>query len=358
MTTHIDLRTVPVLPWPRILLAAIVVAVLGVAAWELTCRARGYRAGLDDTSDLWVDARRSLQPDGIAIVGSSRGLFGLDLGILGEGLGTRPTQLCLVGSSPAPVLMHLAADRSFHGTVILDLVPGMVPMPAEAPPYQNAMRAVRRHERQSWAEWASHRLSLPLERTFAFLQQEDLTLAILLKGIRVPDRERTKLPPDLPPAFYTIEADRQARMEDRVETDQALRERIRTGWAPLFTPPPKPVWIPDAAFGPAMGRMVEQRVGEIVQAISDIRARGGRVVLLRMPSTGDLRVLEERITPRAPFWDRILQMSGVQGVWFEDHPDLASFPCPEESHLSAADSVEFSRRLVPHLRQALVVRKD
>lgn len=358
MTTHIDLRTVPVLPWPSILLAAAVAAALGVAAWELSCRARGYRAGLDDTSDLWADARRSLQPDGIAIVGSSRGLFGLDLGILGEGLGTRPTQLCLVGSSPAPVLMHLAADRSFHGTVILDLVPGMVPMPAEAPPYQNGLRAVRRHERQSWAEWAGHRLSLPLERTFAFLQQEDLTLAILLKGIRVPDRERTQLPPALPPAFYGIDADRQSRMDVRVETDQALRERIRAGWPPLFSPPPKPVWIPDAAFGPAMGRMVEQRVGEIVQAIAEIRARGGRVVLLRMPSTGELRALEERLTPRPAFWGRIQHEAGVPGVWFEDHPELASFLCPEESHLSAADSVEFSRRLVPHLRQALEVGKD
>lgn len=353
-TTHQDvLRSVPALPWPRLLLASSLAFVLGVAAWELGCRAHGYAPGLDDTSDLWADARRSLKPDGVAIVGSSRGLFGLDLDVLGEALGSRPVQLCLVGSNPAPVLMDLAADQAFHGTVILDLVPGMVPMPEFAPPYQNALRAVRHQRQQTWAEWSGHHLSLPLERTFAFLQQEDLTLAALLKGIHVPDRARTQLPPALPPYFYTIDADRRARMIAEVETNPALCDRIKFGWLPLFTPPPKPVWIPDAAFGPAMGKMVEQRVGELVQAITAIRQRGGRVVLVRMPSTGELRALEERITPRAPFWERIVHESGAPGIWFEDHPDLASFSCPEWSHLNAADSVAFTRRLAVHLREAL-----
>ena len=36
-----------------------------------------------------------------------------------------------------------------------------------------------------------------------------------------------------------------------------------------------------------------------------------------------------------------------------DFPELAGFNCPEWSHLSAGDSVEFTRRLVPHLRAAL-----
>jgi hypothetical protein len=33
----------------------------------------------------------------------------------------------------------------------------------------------------------------------------------------------------------------------------------------------------------------------------------------------------------------------------EDFPELADFTCPEWSHLSAGDSVEFTKRLVPHL---------
>jgi hypothetical protein len=49
----------------------------------------------------------------------------------------------------------------------------------------------------------------------------------------------------------------------------------------------------------------------------------------------------------------LLQATGAPGIYFEDFPELAGFNCPEWSHLSAGDSVEFSKRLVPHLRAAL-----
>ena len=50
---------------------------------------------------------------------------------------------------------------------------------------------------------------------------------------------------------------------------------------------------------------------------------------------------------------RLLKVTGAPGIYFEDHPELAGFDCPEWSHLSAGDSVEFTKRLVPHLRTAL-----
>jgi hypothetical protein len=46
-------------------------------------------------------------------------------------------------------------------------------------------------------------------------------------------------------------------------------------------------------------------------------------------------------------------MTGAPGICYSDFPDLSGFSCPEWSHLSAADSVEFSKRLVLHLRDAL-----
>jgi hypothetical protein len=46
-------------------------------------------------------------------------------------------------------------------------------------------------------------------------------------------------------------------------------------------------------------------------------------------------------------------MTGAPGIYYSDFPDLSGFNCPEWSHLSASDSVEFSKRLVPHLRDAL-----
>ena len=48
-----------------------------------------------------------------------------------------------------------------------------------------------------------------------------------------------------------------------------------------------------------------------------------------------------------------MQETGAPNIYFEDHPELASFDCPEWSHLSGPDSVEFSKRLAPHLKRVL-----
>ena len=345
-------RTIPTLPWSPIAVVAAIGIAMAVLGWEMHCRALGYTPGLDDTRDLWVEQRRSVQPDDLVIIGASRGLFGLDLDVLAEGLGRRPKQLCLVGSCVYPILKNLADDQRFHGMVICDLVPGLMTVPPMAPPYHNAENALARYRTQSYAQLWSHWLSVPLELTFACLQQEDLTLADLLRELPIPNRAHAQIGPALPPDFSTIDRDRRVRMSERVLTDQTLRERVKNGWIPLFSPPPKPHWIPDEAFGKFMHGMLEDRFAAMSAAVHAIQARGGRVVFIRMPSSGDLRVVEDRLTPRAAVWDRLLRESGAPGIYADDYPELCSFTLPEWSHLSAADSVEFTRRLVPYLRTA------
>ena len=101
-----------------------------------------------------------------------------------------------------------------------------------------------------------------------------------------------------------------------------------------------------------MGKAIEARFGEAAAAVKKIQARGGKVVFVRFPVTGELKKHEDKMTPRVGPWNRLLKESGAPGIYFEDFPELASFDCPEWSHLSAPDSVEFSRRLVPRLVQA------
>ena len=66
-----------------------------------------------------------------------------------------------------------------------------------------------------------------------------------------------------------------------------------------------------------------------------------------------LKKLEEQATPRVGPWDRIIRETGAPGIYYSDYPELSGFDCPEWSHLSAADSIEFTKRLVPHLQRAL-----
>ena len=345
-------RPIPQVPWRGMTVAVVLIVMAAAGAWELYVRSIGYSPTLNDTSDLWAQARRSVTPESLVIVGDSRPLFDLDLDELEKGLGKRPVQLALVGSCAYPILADLANDEHFHGTVICSIVPGMFFAPG-GPLVEASEKALRRYRDQTLAQRASHHLGMFLEERIAFLKQEDLTLEQLLKRLPIPNRPNARVGPAFPPYFQTVDRDRRVRMTESCAQPGELQTRIQQIWLPLFTPPPPPSYIPPEVFGANMGKAIEARFSDTAKAVEKLRARGGKVVFVRFPSTGQLKALEDRLNPRSREWERLIADTKTPGIHFEDHPELASFTCPEWSHLSAGDSVEFTRRLVPHLRTAL-----
>ena len=345
-------RVIPDQPWRGITVVVAVSVLVAVAVWEIYCRSVGYTPTLNETDDLWAEARRRVQPESIAIIGDSRAWFDLDLDELERGLGKRPVQLAQPGSCAYPVLENLANDNRFHGTIICSIVPGMWFAP-EGPPLAQSADAVRRYQGQTWAQRVSHEISVPLERSFAFLKQDDLTMAALLHDLPIPDRPYAQVPPRTPPYFCSIDRERRARMVELCAAPGPLQEKVKSRWLRLFTPPPPPSYVPREAFGAKMNAAVEARYRNTKTAVDKLRARGGKIVFVRFPVTGPLKEHEDQFTPRTKTWDPLLQQTGAPGIYFEDFADLANFNCPEWSHLSAGDSVEFTKRLVPHLRTAL-----
>ena len=344
-------RTIPDLPWRGLLLATLLLTAIGAAAWEMRARALGYRPTLNDTPDLWADWREKVQPDSVVIIGDSRAIFDLDLDALEQGLGQRPIQLALVGSCAYPILDDLANDETFHGTVIASLIPAMWVVPPQAPPYRNSLKALKRYQKRTVAQRAGHHLGMFLEEHIAFMKQEDLVLAKLLEKISVPDRYDSYLPPRLPPYFQTTDRDRRTRMSESCARPGELQDRVKTGWIPLFSPPRFPDYTPKEVLE-GMAKASDARFGETAAAVNKIRARGGKLVFVRFPHSGDLKKLEDAGTPRAGIWTRMLNETKAPGIYYSDYPELV-FDCPEWSHLSAPDSVEFTKHLVPHLRIAL-----
>jgi hypothetical protein len=346
-------RPIPALPWRRITVIVVLTIFAAAAAWEMYVRSIGYAPTLNDTDDLWVQARRRVQPESVVIVGESRPLFDLDLDELEKGLGKRPVQLALPGSCAYPVFADLANDESFHGTVICSIVPGMFFAPA-GPLLETSEKALSRYHKQTPAQRVSHYLGMFLEEHVAFLKQEDLTLDVLLKRLPIPNRPNAQVPPTFPPYFQTVDRERRARMTEQcAQPGSELAKRIQQIWLPLFTTPPPPTYVSKEVFFREMGAKIEARFRDTTKAVEKLRARGGKIVFVRFPNNGELKALEDRLNPRARDWERLLKDTKVPGIYFEDYPELASFTCHEWSHLSAGDSVKFSKRLIPHLRTAL-----
>ena len=344
-------RPIPDLPWRGLLVVTLLLTTLGTVAWEIRARSLGYAPCLNDTSDLWADQREKVRPDSVVIVGDSRALFDLDLDALQQGLGQRPLQLALVGSCGYPILENLANDESFHGTIICSMIPGVWLVPPGAPPYKNSLKALDRFRTRTVAQKASHQLGMLLEEQIAFMKQDDLVLRQLLAMIPVPNRAAYVAPPALPPYFATIERDRRTRMVEACAQPGPLQERVKQGWFPLFSPPKFPDFMPKEVLA-GMAAASEARFGETVTAVNKIRARGGKVVFIRFPHSGELKKFEDAGLPRAGPWTRLMNETGVPNLYYSDFPELI-YECPEWSHLSGPDSVEFTKRLVPHLKQAL-----
>src|SRR5438552_15941068 len=247
----------------------------------------------------------------------------------------------------------MAKDETFHGTIICSVVPRLFFAPPGTPPMERGEKAVKRFHPQTPAERASQYFAFPLEERVAFLKQEELTLADLLQRLPIPNRPGALVPPRLPPYFGTEDRERRARMiEECARPGSELARRIQQIWLPLFQPPP-PTYVPKDVFMKQMGEAIGERFRDIADAVAKIRARGGKIVFVRFPHSGGLKEIEDRDQPREKTWDPLLKMTGAPGIYYSDFPDLSGFNCPEWSHLSAGDSVEFSKRLVPHLRAAL-----
>jgi hypothetical protein len=347
-------RPIPQIPWRGITVVVVLVVIAVTSAWEFYCRSIGYAPTLNDNGDLWTLARRKVQPESVVIIGDSRAWFDVDLDEIQKGLGKRPVQLAMPGSCGYPVLADLAKDENFHGTIICGIVPRLFFAPPGTPPMERAEKTLRRFHNQTLAQRASEYLAIPLEEHVAFLKQEDLTLEELLKRLPIPNRPSALVPPRLPPYFSTIDRERRSRMiEECARPDSELAKRIQQIWIPLFTPPPPPTYIPKDVFMAKAHEAIENRFRDITAAVEKLRARGGKIVFVRFPHSGGLKELEDRQTPRAQTWDPLVKSTGAPGIYYQDFPELAGFNCPEWSHLSAGDSVEFTKRLVPHLRAAL-----
>ncbi len=347
-------RPIPQIPWRGITVVVVLVVIAAASAWEFYCRSIGYGPTLNDNEDLWTMTRQRVEPESVVIIGDSRGWYDLDLDELQKGLGKRPVQLAMGGGCGYPVLADLADDKTFHGTIICSFVPRLFFAPPGTPPMERGEKAVRRSHTQTPAQRASQYLAMPLEEHVAFLKQEELTLDDLLKRLPIPNRPGARVPPRGPPYFGTLDRERRARMiEECARPGSELQKRIQQIWLPLFTPPPPPSYIPNDVFMAKMKDAIEKRFRDTIAAVEKLRARGGKIVFVRLPVTGGLKALEDQTTPRNQTWDPLLQGTGAPGIYFEDSPELAGFNCPEWSHLSAGDSVEFSKRLVPHLRAAL-----
>jgi hypothetical protein len=344
------LRRIPELRWPRVAVVALVLALVGMGAWEAYWRvAQQYEASYRNSDGQWAEVRRRVdahEPNTTVFIGSSRTLFDIDLDVWKEETGVHGIQLALEGSNPLPVLTDVANDDDFGGLLVMGITPPLLFLPGMG----LRAGALEHYYDETPSQRISTRLSYPLETTFAYYNIDTKLFTVLARQAWWPDRPKL---PFQQPEVRKIEAmrrDRQADLWERVETDPEFNAIVTGTWRAILEnlPPPPPEDVARAHFK----AMLEQVAGDVAK----IRSRGGEVVFIRPPSSDVFREVERKVTPRERVWEPIIGAAGAVGVHFEDYPALSDVRTPEWSHISAEDKGRWTRALVGILREVMTKR--
>lgn len=307
-----------------------------VAGWEVYLRLQGFGLSYNDDEALWAYHRQRIYQATTAnpvIIGSSRMKFDVDQATWETVSGSLPTQLSLVGTSPRPLLADLANDPNFHRTVLVGVTEGLFFTPTGSFPERQARKCVAFYPTWSMAQQSGFAVGRLLESRLLFLDEEQFSLRGLMSQWPITNRPGVFALPAFPQKFVTRDFNRQTTMTSEFVADTALQNQVKAIWMYIASQAPRepmPVSVLTGIFR------------EVSADVRKIQARGGKVLFVRMPSSGPIREGEKRAFPREKYWDRLLEETGAPGIHFEDYAELAKYDCPEWSHLRPEDARTFT----------------
>ncbi len=333
-TSSSDLAAaVPDVKFGRMWLTTVVLAGLMLGGLEIAARRAGHRPNVTDSAALWAMHRRALDADDtsrtIAIIGNSRSQLGLVPGVIEQALpDAEVVHLSVNGTSCLPTLYDVAERSGFRGTLICDFVASLV---EPRPPDRQAEWIEHYHRMARHGRW----INMAVDQSVRSWLQGRLVIAGI-SPVKLCDSAIVHRA--LPRSRYLhmdesryLRADYQAFGETWLIEHRA--RRVARSTAEHGAPPEE------------LRRRWRSMLGNLRAAADRIEQRGGRVIFLRMPSSGRVWEHDQARYRRAEFFDE-LEAAGLTTVHFQDHPALARFECPDASHLNWNDAEAFTRSLV------------
>ena len=307
--------------------------------WEMYWRDQGFRPYHDPNDDLWSLWRRevaNMEDDDVLLIGSSRTHFDLDIYVWEELTGNRPITLASGGMSPGPVLKDLAENTDFKSTLIIGIAPDLFfDLPGQGG-WNRPQDRLDYFKKQTYAQRLNQAVFMQIDPHFAYINK-GLLLKGLIDYVPFPPRDSVR-PPMIWPDMTVSDENWDLKMIPEMATDTVMQNAYKHIWASFG-------WNkPDST-------KTDTAIAMYVGWVQKIKARGGKVIFMRAPSTGTYRSYEAEAYPRAKFWDRLLLETNCPGIHFEDYPALQGFDCPEWSHLLPDDAKVYTKEFVTILQR-------
>lgn len=347
--SSIPYRTIPDKQWGNICVVALLIAGATLSAWEGFARFKQHLPGTYQSGhkEMWALERKKLDIKDhrhrVVITGSSRILWAADLDILEQGLGTRPIQLALPGTSPAIFVEDIVNNTDFDGLILVGYTPFLVNWIG---PGFFGGPALDFYHKPSPSAVSGFYLHNFLSDYFGFLDESFSLPELKNQYLEFPLREGAKVLNQQGWKLGNAYADRQTDMWPPVEIRGSFdNQQMLNFWSVginLKDP------IPDAK----QEQMNKGLVEYFRPLIDKQRSRGGDIVFIRMPSSGDY-LAEERLNNYTErFWNPVIEQLNVAAIDSFDFPMLSTeLDIPEWSHFSRDSQDLWSARIVQHIHR-------
>ena len=325
--------------------SAILVVVLStifLLLWEFYWRSNGYVLGYNDDDALWYKYRMMVyEPADKATVfiGSSRMKFDLDIPTWETITGEKAIQLSIAGSNPRAALVNLGDDEKFKGKLVVDVTEVLFFRPIVDDELEHRLKYLKE---ATPTQKVSASLGFALEHQLLFLDKSLFSLNALMSRMGLHDRPKVRGDVPWPTKFTTTSFNRQQIMTNEFIKDTNLQRRVTNIWT-MFG-------ALDKTHG-AAGDTLQKIFTEVQTAVAKIKARGGKVIFTRTPSSGGYWSTEPLKYPRSEYYDKLPAITNCGSIYFKDYPDMKDFFCPEWSHLTPADAVLYTKALIGHLKE-------
>ena len=344
-------RQTPKAQWLHILGLAIFIFVSFVSFMEISLNGKSHSQTITDSEGKWARQRAlasHLGKHALILVGASRFQLDMDLDVLRQSTGLEPVQLAITGSPFEPVLAGLAADPTIRGTVLVDYYDHNVGV-------NDGIGAVyeRNYETRRGAGEIEELLENELHEHLLSYHYSGKPLNALRIGIMgqpmvgqnmtvLPDRSILadyKSDPNTKYAYYHWII-KLLGVDINPKSDGV--ENILSKKVSLVTPKDNKEFI--------------KNISAVRTMVSEINSHGGRVIFIKMPSSGMYREFEDRRYPRKQFSDIFSKNVGAKLFQSEDFSTLKNIVCPDGSHLDYRNRSQFTTALVQTIDLGDIVR--
>jgi hypothetical protein len=313
----------------------VAVALVLSTGWllERETRARGQRPSVVDDEVWWAVHRRqaSNDRDVVAFIGTSRMELAYSASAFHDtAAGYRGVQLAIDGVPALGILRDLADDESFRGVVVVDVTEWDLER-------DDAVSAAQRYVNRAHALWrapgavANRYLASHVQAHLAMLAIGGRELIAALLGKR-----------RWPEAKWVVASrDRTFHGDYSLASPDALDRRREKGLTSLKTASTPSDWL--------------ARASVLEPLVQRIQQRGGRVVFVHLPISGELAARADQLYPRSHYWDVFAMRTSATALHFKDIPGMSDIQCPDSMHMDQRDQARFTRALVTALRSRRVL---